>query len=92
MQPEDALELLKQVSQISNHDQAEKVAEVLEYQPLALAAAAFYVQRVVNNANPNYCFSSYLEALWHGDRKRIEEEFLENSAAYGKKKAIATYH
>ena len=30
MQPEDAVELLKQVSQISNQGQAEKVAEVLE--------------------------------------------------------------
>ena len=41
MQPDDAVDLLRQVSHISNQDKANKVAEVLEYQPLVLAAAAF---------------------------------------------------
>ena len=47
MQRQDALELLKQVSQISNHKRVEEVAEVLEFQLLALAAAVFYVYAVV---------------------------------------------
>ena len=40
---DDALQLLKVVSQIVfSHEQAEEVVEVLEFQPLALVAAAFY--------------------------------------------------
>ena len=54
MQADDAVELLKEVSQISKHEDVETVAEVLEYQPLALAAAAVYVQTVVINGSPNY--------------------------------------
>ena len=38
MQPDDAMELLKRVSQISDQQRVEVVAEVLEYQPLSLAA------------------------------------------------------
>lgn len=41
MEEEDAMELLKQVSQICDEaEQVQNVAKVLEYQPLALAAAA----------------------------------------------------
>ena len=60
MHPDDAINLLQQVSQIQNQEQAEKVAEVLEYQPLALAAAAFYVQTVRDNGSPNYSWANYL--------------------------------
>ena len=64
MQREDALELLKQISQISNHVGAEVVVEVLESQPLALAAAAFYVHTVVNHGSSNYTWKNYLEDLF----------------------------
>ena len=47
MKSDDAVELLEKVSQISDREKTEKVAKVLEYQPLALAAAAYYVQTVV---------------------------------------------
>ena len=52
MHPDDAVDLLREVSQISNQQPAEQVAEVLEYQPLALAAAAVYVQTIVSYGTP----------------------------------------
>ena len=83
MLPDDALELLKQVSQISNQKQAEKVAEVLEYQPLALAAAAFYVQ-TITCVSPSYSWTDYLETLNRGERDATEEPLAEQNLAYSK--------
>ena len=60
MHPDEAVNLLRHVSEIQNQEEAEKVAEVLEYHPLALAAAAFYVRTVVVNGSPNYCWANYL--------------------------------
>ena len=63
MHPDDAVDLLRQVSQIQNQEQAEKVAEVVDYQPLALAAAAFYVRSVRDNDSPNYSWGNCLKDL-----------------------------
>ena len=60
MHPDEAVNLLRHVSEIQNQEEAEKVAEVLEYHPLALVAAAFYVQTVVVNVSPNYSWANYL--------------------------------
>ena len=60
MHPDEAVNLLRHVSNIQNQEEAEKVAEVLEYHPLALVAAAFYVQTVVVNGSPNYSWANYL--------------------------------
>ena len=60
MHPDEAVNLLRHVSKIQNQEEAEKVAEVLEYHPLALVAAAFYVQTVVVNGSPNYSWANYL--------------------------------
>jgi len=84
MQTDDAVELLKQVSQIPNQEQAEKVAEVLEYQPLALAAAAFYVQEVVISGSPNFSWTNYLEAFRRGEREATEEPLAKQNFAYSK--------
>ena len=82
MQRENAVELLKQVSHISNQEQVEEVAKALEYQPLALAAAAFYVQTVVSGGSPDYSWTEYLDALREGQRKATEEVLAEQSVAY----------
>ena len=82
MQMEDAVELLKEVSQIRNHEEVEKVAEVLEYQPLALAAAAVHVQTVVSNGSPNYGWKSYMETFVCGKREATEEPLVKQNAAY----------
>ena len=84
MQPDDAVEVLTQISQITDQEQAKKVAEVLDYQPLALAAAAFYVRTVVDNGSPNYTWLAYLETLGEGLREATEEPLARASAAYSK--------
>ncbi|XP_078344974.1 uncharacterized protein LOC144630495 [Oculina patagonica] len=84
MQPEDAVELLKRVSQISNDDQIQTVAEVLEYQPLALAAAAFYVQTVVSHGSPNYSWTNFMEAFGRGDHEATKKPLPGGNLAYSK--------
>ena len=85
MQPKDAVELLKQVSQISSNDkQVQRVAEVLEYQPFALAAAAFYVQTVASCGSPTYEWTNYLETLVSGKREATEEPLAKGNPAYSK--------
>ena len=54
MRRDEAVELLETVSRISERVQAENVAELLDFQPLALAAAAYYVQTVVTSGSSNY--------------------------------------
>ncbi|XP_078345307.1 uncharacterized protein LOC144630817 [Oculina patagonica] len=82
MQPEDAVELLKQVAQISSDDQVQTVAEVLEYQPLALAAAAFYVQTVVSYGSPNYSWTNYMETFVRDKHEATEEPLSKENPAY----------
>ena len=89
MQADDAVKLLKEVSQIRNHEEVEKVAELLEYQPLALAAAAFYVQTVVSNGSPNYGWTNYVEALDDGSREATEEFLTAGNLAYSKSMSTA---
>ena len=85
MQPQDAVELLKQVSQISCSDeQVQRVAEVLEYQPLALAAAAFYVQTVASCGSPTYGWTNYLETIVDRKREATEEPLAKGNPAYSK--------
>ena len=83
MQPKDAVELLELVSQISNDEQVQKVAEVLEYQPLALAAAAFYVQ-FVRHGSPTYSWTNYLGRLTGGGREITEQPLADRNPAYSK--------
>ena len=80
----DAVELLRQVSNIANQEQIGEVAEVLEYQPLALAAAAFYVQTMVRNGSPSYNWTNYLETLQKGRRAATEGPLAEGSLCYSK--------
>ena len=84
MQSEDAVELLKQVSQISNNEQVEQVAEDLEFQPLALAAAAYYVRTVVSGGSPYYTWMNFLVAVSHGEREATEGVLAAENAAYPK--------
>ena len=89
MHPDDVVDLLREVSQISNQQQAEEVAEVLEYQPLALAAAAVYVQTIVSYGTPNYGWTKYLETLNSEEREAREELFAKKNRAYPKTTATA---
>ena len=66
MHPDDAVNLLRLVSETQNQEEDEKVAEVLEYQPLALVDAAFYVRTAVVNDSPNYSWANYLNERLRG--------------------------
>lgn len=84
MQKEDAVVLLEKVSQVYDREQAKIVAKVLDYQPLALAAAAYYVQTVVQNGSPDYNWSKYLEGLTGGQREATENVLVSESSAYSR--------
>ena len=84
MQPDDAMELLETVSQISVQEQGENVARFLDCQPLALAAAAYYVQTVVKSGSPNYSWSEYLEKLTQTQQNVTENLLASESSAYPK--------
>ena len=85
MQPEDAVKLLEKVSQICDREETvENVAKVLDHQPLALAAAGYYVQTVVKNGSPKYSWTNYLEGLTHSQREATENILAKESSAYSK--------
>lgn len=86
MLQEDAMELLREVSQISNQDpQAEQVVTSLGHQPLALAAAALYAQAVVSGGSPNYSWSEYFESIIQGERRPVMTKIT-----YESSRAVAT--
>ena len=61
MRLDEAEELLSKVSQVS--EQVENVAELFDFQPLALAAAAYYVKTVKASGSWNYDWKSYLHDI-----------------------------
>ena len=85
MRLDEAVELLEKVSQISDRGQAENVADFLDFQPLALAAAAFYVQTVISSGSSNYEWKAYLRDIsTYGQRSEIETVLANESLAYAK--------
>ena len=83
MRQDEAVELLETVSQISV--QAENVAELLDFQPLALAAAAYYVQTAVTSGSSNYDWKTYLQDIsTYSQRKKTETVLANESSAYAK--------
>ena len=87
MRLDEAVQLLEKVSQISDREQAENVAELLDFQPLALAAAAFYVQTVISSGSSNYEWKAYLRDIStyaYGQRDEIETVLANESLAYAK--------
>ena len=85
MRRDEAVELLETVSQISEPVQAENVAELLDFQPLALAAAAYYVQTVVTSWSSYYNWKAYLQDIsTYSQRKKTESVLANESSAYPK--------
>ena len=85
MRRDEAVELLETVSKISEQVQAENIAELLDFQPLALAAAAYYVQTVVNSGSLNYDWKAYLKDIsTYGQRNMTETVLANESSAYAK--------
>ena len=75
----DAISLLTSLSGIANDDTAKQVAQVLDYQPLALASAATFVQLVrESKSSSKFSWKEYLQKLSKGQRANTEA-FLANS-------------
>ena len=85
MRLDEAVELLENVSQISDPEQAENVAKLLDFQPLALAAAAFYVKTVISSGSSNYEWKAYLRDISaYVQRHEIETVLANENLAYAK--------
>ena len=85
MMRDEAVELLETVSQISDRELAENVAERLDCQPLALAAAAYYMKTVVNSGSLHYNWKAYLDDIsTYDQRNEIETVLATESSAYAK--------
>ena len=85
MRLDEAVELLEKVSQISDPEQAENVAKLLDFQPLALAAAAFYVKTVISSGSSNYEWKAYLRDIsTYVQRHEIETVLANENLAYAK--------
>ena len=85
MRRDEAVELLGTVSQISERVQAENVAELLDFQPLALAFAAYFVQTVVTSGSSKYDWKAYLQDIsTYSQRKKTETVLANENSAYAK--------
>ena len=77
----DAVNLLFELTGIIDDDMGQKVAQALDYQPLALASAGVYVRKV-RNTNPDFGWEEYLQKLEKGKRERTEEELTKVNNIY----------
>lgn len=73
MDPQDAVNLLTKVSQTPNQEEVEDVAEALDYQPLALACAAWYLSNMRCRRSPNFSWKKYLRKLKNGKEEAMGE-------------------
>ena len=90
MKLDEAVNLLETLTQISERGQEEIVAKRLDFQPLALAAAAYYVQTVVDSGFLNYDWKAYLDDIsTYGQRNEIESVLATESSAYSKTTMVA---
>ena len=85
----DAVNLLFELTGITNDDMGQKVAQALDYQPLALASAGVYVRKV-RNTNPDFGWEGYLQKLEKGKRERTEEELTKVNNIYPDSMTVAT--
>ena len=85
----DAVNLLFELTGITDDDMGQKVAQVLDYQPLALASAGVYVRKV-RNTNPDFGWEGYLQKLEKGKRERTEEELTKVNNIYPDSMTVAT--
>ena len=85
----DAVNLLFELTGITDDDMGQKVAQALDYQPLALASAGVYVRKV-RNTNPDFGWEEYLQKIEKGKRERTEEELTKVNNIYPNSMTEAT--
>ncbi|XP_031562904.1 uncharacterized protein LOC116298544 isoform X3 [Actinia tenebrosa] len=84
MQKEDTIALLSQISGTTgDRDTLLNIASALDFQPLALACAAIYVQRIFNSTDqPKTKWENYLLKLQEGKREATEDSYKQTSSTY----------
>ncbi|CAH3168962.1 unnamed protein product [Pocillopora meandrina] len=88
MNLDDVSCLLEKLSGITNKEMEIKVAQALDYQPLALASAATYVREVQQTSN--FGWKDYLAKLEAGQRNAMETFLAEVNPSYAKSMTTAT--
>ncbi|KAL9967481.1 hypothetical protein ACROYT_G025708 [Oculina patagonica] len=90
MEPDDAISLLATLSGIDDSDMG-KVAQALDYQPLALASAATYVKQLrQTKITSQFGWHDYLEKVEKGQRVTTETILSETNPSYPKSMTTAT--
>ena len=77
----DVANLLFELTGITDDGMGEKVADALDYQPLALASAGVYVRKL-RYTNPDFGWEEYLQKLEKGKREHTEEELTKVNSIY----------
>ena len=91
MDVDDACLLLAMLSGISDCEMGKEAAKTLDYQPLALASAATYVNQVrQKKATSNFHWADFLEKVRKGKRGSTEKFLEESNLSYPKSMTSAT--
>ena len=91
MKLDDACSLLANLSGIADIDMEMKVADALDYQPLALASAATYVKQLRQSITASrFGWNNYLEKLGKGQRSTTETILADTIPSYPKSMTEAT--
>ena len=91
MEPHEAGSLLEMLSCFTDPNMEKEVAEVLDYQPLALASAATYVREIrKSKLTPNFDWDHFLKKLDQGKRKTTEEMLAGSNPSYKNSMTAAT--
>ena len=90
MDPRDACSLLAMLSGVADSDMETKISRALDYQPLALASAASFVNQVrQSKASSNFGWNDYLVKLEKGQRGVTESILAETNPSYPKSMTVA---
>ena len=85
MEPDDACSLLAKLSGIKDSEIVRKVAQKLDYQPLALAGAAVFVKGIrQGKASKHFGWNEYLRMLEKGKRETTEDTLAYTNPIYPK--------
>ncbi|CAH3019883.1 unnamed protein product, partial [Porites evermanni] len=83
MEPDDAHSLLSKLSGIPDSQVVGTVAQRLDYQPLALAGAAVFVQEIrQDKASTHFGWKEYLKILEKGKRQKTEDALVDTNSIY----------
>ena len=91
MDVDDACSLLAMLSGISDCEMGKEAAKTLDYQPLALASAATYVNQVrQKKATSDFHWADFLEKVQKGKRGSTEKLLEESNLSYPKSMTSVT--